>query len=84
MAINNLLLDKRVVQLSIKRGLITREQYQNTLDALPDVAHLVSDKLSSVRDAGPDLDDDDLSDDDEDDEDDDEDEDDEAEGEAEA
>lgn len=55
-AANPLLFDKRVVERNIKKGLITREEYEKYLSALPDVsdqAEVIQARLGSEEEQQP-------------------------------
>jgi hypothetical protein len=80
MAYDNFLIDKRVVERNIKKGLVDQDELKKQIDGLPDresnLVHVsleggTSESSERGEDTSADLDDDDL--DDEDDEDDDED-----------
>jgi len=61
---NHRLFDLRTVERNIKKGLITRKDYEKYLKSLPDVAALVAPPEEDLDDGA---DDDDMDDDDEDD-----------------
>ena len=61
---NLLLFDFRTVERNIKKGLITRKDYEKYVKSLPDVAALVAPPEEDLDDGA---DDDDMDDDDEDD-----------------
>lgn len=53
---NPRLLDRRVVERNIKKGLLTRKDYEKFLKALPDVAANIA-SAEERAEEGPDLDD---------------------------
>lgn len=48
-----MLLDKRVVERNIKKGLITREEYEKSLAELPDVADQAEEIRARLGEEGP-------------------------------
>ncbi len=56
----DILLDRRIVERNIRKGVVTREEYERHLQTLPDVgsnAELIAARLGEREEADDDLDD---------------------------